>query len=309
MKVKGFFSKGWPTRMGFYLGRYFPPRSGNTFAAMGARMVTTLRPDVYHSVRANLRQVLGPETEEQALNQAVRQVFHNAIRGYYELFHNVGRGVVDVEEFVPPVQIAPEIPGYVEQALSTGRGLLILGAHMSNFDLAGIGLSQYVPQPIQALSIAAPPPGFEIFNRLRERGNGFITPVSPQALRQAMRRLKDGGVVITGSDRPLGENDNDVTFFGKRTRLPTGYMRIPLRTNCWVMTISFVYQEGVYRILANPPMEMIRTGDRARDIDLNVHRVLAQMENFIRLAPEQWMMFIPVWPDDPEVENEKHAST
>ncbi|MBN2393346.1 MAG: hypothetical protein JXR84_21625, partial [Anaerolineae bacterium] len=133
--------------------------------------------------------------------------------------------------------------------------------------------------------------------RLRSKGHGFISPITPQTLRDAMRRLQGGGVVITGVDRPVGEGDEPVEFFGATAYLPTGYIRIPLITDCLVMTVSFIYQDGVYWIMGNPPMEMVRTGDRRRDQEINLRRILSQIEGFIRRAPDQWMMFIPVWRD------------
>ncbi len=294
MNLKTFFTKGWPTRLAFYLGKYLP-YGGGLFSGVAARLVVTFKPDMYYAVQSNLRHVVGPDLPERELDWLVYRMFFNAVRGYYELFHNVGRGVVRVENFRPLVRMTPEARIYMRQGLDAGRGLFILGTHMSNFDLAGIGMTQFIPSPVQVLSLADPPPGFEIFNRLREKGHGVITPISPQALRDAMQRLKDGGVVLTGVDHPIGEGDEPVEFFGVTAHLPTGYIRIPLMTDCLVMTISFLYRDGVYWILANPPMDMVRTGDRRRDREVNLRRVLSQVENFIRLAPDQWLVFIPVW--------------
>ncbi|MEJ5310942.1 MAG: lysophospholipid acyltransferase family protein [Anaerolineae bacterium] len=301
MGAKAFFAKGWPTRLGFYLGKYLPPRGGKFIAALITRVMVAFKSDVYWNVRANLRHVLGPQTSERELHQAAYRLMSNAHRGYYELFHNVGRGKINAEEFFPPVRLTAEAKAYLDQGIASGRGLFILGAHMSNFDLALIGLSQYVPVPMQALSLAEPPPGFEFFNRLREKGNVLITPISPRSLRDAMVRLRQGGVVVTGVDRPLPEGNEPVEFFGATAYLPTGYIRIPLRTDCLVMTIAAYYDSdeegGAYSVMANPPMEMERTGDAEADVALNLRRVLAQIEVMIRRHPDQWHMFVPVWPE------------
>ena len=260
----------------------------------------TFKPDLYWAARANLRHILGPEMPDEELNRTLYRLISNANRGYYELFHNVGRGEIDVEKFYPPVRLTDEAKTYLDQAVASGRGLFILGAHMSNFDLAWIGLSQYIPVPMQALSLADPPPGFEFFNRLREKGNVLITPISPRTLRDAMVRLRQGGVVITGVDRPVNEGNEPVEFFGATAHLPTGYIRIPLRTDCLVITIAAFYEDGVYQVDANPLMTMERTGDDEADITLNLRRVLAEIEAVIRRHPDQWMMFVPVWPDHPQ---------
>jgi len=43
---------------------------------------------------------------------------------------------------------------------------------------------------------------------------------------------------------------------------------------------------------------METTGDRAQDVRHNVRRVLAIIEEMIRQAPDQWLMFVPVWPEN-----------
>ncbi|MGC9356744.1 MAG: lysophospholipid acyltransferase family protein [Anaerolineae bacterium] len=295
MSAKDFFSKGWPTRLAFYLGKYSPPRGGRLIAGLAARTLVTLKPDIYHVVYDNQTHVLGAEATETQIKESVYHVFFNAARAYYELFHNVGRGRTEVKSFDPPVRLMPEAKVYLEEALATGRGVFILGCHTSNFDLAGIALGQFISRPLQVLSMPDPPGGFELFNRLRKQAGTLLTPISPGALRDAMRRLSSGGAVITGVDRPSGEGDEPAEFFGATAKLPTGYIRIPLRTGCLVMTACPFLEDGEYRIVANPPMEMQQTGDRRRDIKYNHQRVLRQVEALIRRHPDQWMMFVPVW--------------
>ena len=47
----------------------------------------------------------------------------------------------------------------------------------------------------------------------------------------------------------------------------------------------------------DPPLEMVRTGERAEDVRLNMRQVLDALEVVIRRWPEQWQMFVPVWPE------------
>jgi lauroyl/myristoyl acyltransferase len=238
--------------------------------------------------------------EDQVL-QATRRLFFYSTLSYYHLFRNLGRGL-HPDAYRPPVEMSPEVREHVDAAVSTRRGLFVLGSHMSAFDLCGIAFSQWAPSPPQALSLADPPPGFQFVNRLRSKGRGTLTPISPQTLREAMQRLRDGGIVLTGVDRPVPNANEPVTFFGKTAYLPTGYIRIPLKTDCLVMTMAFRYDGERYHIVANPAMEMVRTGDRERDAQVNVQRVLSQIEGFVRMAPDQWMVFTPVWPKGAETE-------
>jgi hypothetical protein len=49
-----------------------------------------------------------------------------------------------------------------------------------------------------------------------------------------------------------------------------------------------------------PPLEMLRTGDREEEVQLNMRRVLDSMEAVIRRWAWQWQMFVPVWPEPQE---------
>ncbi|MGC9522914.1 MAG: lysophospholipid acyltransferase family protein [Anaerolineae bacterium] len=253
------------------------------------------KPEIYYGALDNLAHTLPAGTSESELRSAVHRLMGHTTRGYYHLFHNLGQEDFRLDKLDPPVRISSEVQGFLDGAFAQGRGLFIAGTHMSNFDLGGIALSYYTPVPPQALSIADPAPGHEFVNQLRLKGRGKLTPVSPGALREAMQRLREGGIVITGVDHPLTQGNRPVRFFGKTACLPVGYIRIPLAADALVMTVSFVYDGEAYHILGNPPFEMIRTGDRQRDVELNVARILAEIEDFVRLAPDQWMIFERVW--------------
>jgi lauroyl/myristoyl acyltransferase len=298
----------------YYLGKYIPAPLAGAVVRGITETLLAVKPENYHGVLANLTHVYAvlqhpqdrpdaPAPPRDALAeppdevlQAVRRLFYYSTLSYYHLFRNLGRDLRP-EAYEPPVELSAEVRGYLDAAAATGRGLFVLGSHMSAFDLCGIAFAEWAPSPPQALSLADPPSGFEFVNRLRAKGRGTITPISPEALREAMQRLRNGGIVLTGVDRPVPGVNAPVTFFGRPACLPTGYIRIPLKTDCLVMTMSFRYDGQRYHILANPPMEMERTGDRERDVHVNVQRVLAQIEGFVRAAPDQWMVFTPVWPN------------
>lgn len=296
-KSETIFQRAGPSRFMYYLGKYLPPPLGLLVVWAVTRILVACKPSIYWAALENQRHVLPDGTSEATVRHTVhRQLFHSVL-GYYHLFHNVGWGRSTPDRVRPRVRLAPGVSEAIDEAVSTGRGLLILGTHTSNFDLCGIALSYMLPHPPLALSLAKPASGHLFFNRLRNRlGRGLVTPISPGALREAMRRLQQGGIVLTAVDRPLEEGNQQVEFFGEAACLPTGYIRIPLITDCLVMTMAFRWDGRVYWIHANPPMEMIRTGKRGRDVEVNLRRVLTQVEAFVRAKPDQWMVFVPVWP-------------
>ena len=297
MGTKAFFTKKWPTRLGYFIAKWSPPFIGRMIVGVLARIGVMYKPDVYWTSMDNYSHIYKHKTQRE-LHQCVYKQFFNTFRCYYEFFHNMGRRRTQLQHFDPPVKITSDTMRYINEALASGRGLLILGCHMANFDLGGIALSQYIPEPMQALSLASPPAGFEFFNNLREYGNGIVTPINTRTLRDAIARLKRGGIVLTGIDRPIAKGNEEITFFEDTAYLPTGYIRLALLTDCLVMTTSFYYENNAYWIEGFQPFEVSRTGKRELDRKTNAERALSQVETHIMKDPTQWMMFLPVWQAD-----------
>lgn len=287
------FSSGWVTRLGVSLARIMPRAVGYGLAdtiAWGIKLARTAR---YRAVLDNLRHVV-PETTEQTLKRMAFHVFSHAGRTYYDFYRVAGRR--DYEALQEMVLIDDEIIEMLLRFQSDSRGALLLGAHISNFDLGAMALASRGVQ-MYVLSLSSPPAGFQVINRLRAQGGLEIEPISPRSLRSALRRLSQGGLVVTGVDRPIGPTDQPVTFFGTQALLPTGYIHLALRTNARVLVgCCYAEEGGRYRVHVDPPFELVRTGDRQRDEIENVQRILAAIERLIRRHPEQWMMFVPVWP-------------
>jgi len=295
MRFQDATSNPYVIRLGLFIGRHTPRCVGYAIARGGASFIACTKPEIYWTVRANLRQVMGPEMASKALHRLVRRVFYHAGQTYYDHFHAFTHGDEAVTEMI---RMTEEDLANLTKAQSHGKGTMFVTGHLSNFDLAALAL---VLQGIefQGLSLRDPIEGFKVLNLLRTEGGIKTTPVGIASLREAIRRLRAGGVVGTGVDRPIGQGDEPVEFFGKTALLPTGHIRLALKTNASVVVgyCEFDADDG-YRLRIEPPMELIRSGDRRHDVQVNAQRVLAALEKAIRSHPDQWLLFVPVWPDE-----------
>ena len=52
---------------------------------------------------------------------------------------------------------------------------------------------------------------------------------------------------------------------------------------------------NVYVAEVEAPLEVSRTGDMARDIQVTTERIVQFFERIIRREPDQWLVFLPVW--------------
>jgi len=166
---------------------------------------------------------------------------------------------------------------------------------MSSFNilLLALGVRGF---PIQALSYARVRGAYHIDNTLRIKFGLNLTPISFQSLRQAIRQLRDGGLVMTGVDRP-DEGGEWLTFFGHKAKLPVGHARLALRTGSKILVgMVQAMGDGRYRAVCGSLIEPELTSDRDQDVLMLAQRVLSVIEDYIRSRPEEWLIFQPVWP-------------
>lgn len=296
MNFQQFSTSRFGTKLWMMLARRLPPRAGHALA----RVVTAAlyrRKDagpLYRIIYGNQAGVLGPAASPEQIDLGVKAVLNHAGMCTLDLMQISARGEEAVRRAVTFPQ---EFWDDAAAAKAAGRGVLICGCHLSNFNLAFL---KYAVEgfPLQILSAAHTGGGFKLLTELRDRGVLEETPLDGSALRKAILRLQTGGAVATGIDWPYGADEDDpIDFFGRPSLLPTGYIRLALSANALVLPLACRWspERGYYAITA-PLIELERTGDRTTDVRHNARRLLSVMEQWISAAPDQWLMYHPVWP-------------
>jgi lauroyl/myristoyl acyltransferase len=56
--------------------------------------------------------------------------------------------------------------------------------------------------------------------------------------------------------------------------------------------------QGQYQAVGAPLIEPEVTGDTQRDILTLAQRIIGVVEDFIRERPSEWLMFLPIWPEE-----------
>ena len=294
MNLQSIASNPRSIQLGMWFSRHAPERVGHRLSWWAADVVCRAKPTVYRIVQANLSQVLGPDAQGQALERSVRQVFYTAVRGYFDLFRALQ---LPREELEAMVDFPEQARTFARSLWNRKGGSVLVFPHLGNFDIAAQAIGSYLPEP-QVLTLPDPSPGFQLTNELRKRTGVEVTPLSASALRQAIKRLRRGGLVSVAADRPVSDLDEPIPFFGRLARVPSGHIRLALKTNALVVVACCFLspKTGKYTVHIEPPLEMLRTGDREEEVELNMRRVLDVMETVIRRWTWQWQMFVPVWP-------------
>jgi KDO2-lipid IV(A) lauroyltransferase len=194
------------------------------------------------------------------------------------------------------VIIDDELKERVFQSVREKHGVLFVGPHMSSFNVLLLGIA-VMGHPVQALSYPTVRGSYIVDNEVRKKFGVNITPISFQALREAIQRLRNYGFVMTGIDRP-GVGGEPLTFFGRKVVLPVGHARLAIRTDANVL-VGRIEDVGNGRVRGHCEefIEPELTGDEDKDALSLAQRIIKVCEDLIRASPSEWLMFHTVWPE------------
>lgn len=270
------------------------PRSiGYRIADVVARRIASQRESrLTRAVRLNQWVVRGEHPSPTLLDEAVRQTLRNSARSVFDLYHSVG----NLKALEKWIVLDGDMRDLVKRPEFADRGLMILGIHLSHFDLL---LRWFSQKELRLLVLTVPDAkgGRRTEYEMRAKIGMRLAPGTVGGLRRALRHLQQGGVVLTGIDRPIPEPKLQPRFFGRAAALPTHYIHLATRADVPVRVIvPLLGPDGRYHIRLSEPLEM-EGGDRSDAAVLrNAEAALQKAEAFIREAPEHWSVPLPVWP-------------
>jgi KDO2-lipid IV(A) lauroyltransferase len=281
-------------RIAYSIGRYTPNRLGHRMVNFAADRISTRKDwKMVRAARLNQWIVHDEVLDQAALDEAVRKNFRSTARSIFDLYHNIN----DPKVFSKIIDVHPIAEQLLNRPEFTERGLVVAGVHMSNFDFIGQAAGM---AGVKAMFLGLPdtnPAYRKQLEMRREKGMNFL-PTSPASIKQAIKYLRDGGVVMTGLDRPDESYRYHPLFFGRPAPLPIHHIFLALKAQVPVLVGSVICQsDGKYHFLFSEPIEMQPHPDRHQEIIQNAENVLHLAENFIRQDPSQWSMTFPVWPD------------
>jgi KDO2-lipid IV(A) lauroyltransferase len=272
-----------------------PPRVGRYVGQLLGQLAARV-PNYAHAqaVRANQWVVHGYQLTAAELEQQTRKVFKNAGRFLYDFYHFIDRP----KDILAMTEFDESFERLLTKNKEGDEPIFIVVPHMTNLDFIGRAAALKGLQ-MQVLSYPQPPVGYRIQNRLRSDIPGVnVTPLSIEALRKATEHLRSGGTVLTGLDRPLDETRYRPCFFGRPATLPVSHIRLALKLGIPVRVVSGELQDnGRYRVWASEPIHMQPDTDLHTELVMNAEKVLAVTADYIRKAPDQWVMYYPVWPE------------
>jgi lauroyl/myristoyl acyltransferase len=228
----------------------------------------------------------------EMLDRIVAETFHYWARSIFDLYHYIENPDATGKLIV----LEPSFQQLARQPEFDNRGLVIVGLHLSNFDLILQWLCRQGMKPL-IITIQNPQGGRQLEYEMRQRVGMRLLPASTGAFRQALKHLQQGGMVATGIDRPIPQPQVCPRFFGCPAALHMHHIFLATKAHVpIVVAVTTLQEDGKYHVFASDFIEMDAHSDPQAGMLRNAEKVLSIAEEFIRRAPQQWSVPLPVWP-------------
>jgi len=183
----------------------------------------------------------------------------------------------------------------------SGRGALLMGAHMGSFEVMHcLGRRQ------SGLSVA-----MAMYEANARKINATLAAVNPRlvsdivplgridAMLNIAQRLDEGALVGVLGDRTLGQEPvQAVTLLGERAYLPTGPMRAAAILRCPVYFMAGLYRgKNDYHVVFEPIADFSEIAAAARPAAVQgaIERYAALLDRYCRSDPYNWFNFFDFW--------------
>ncbi len=290
------FSRFWfPATLAFT--RNLPRRSMHRGGRALATVYYRLRPKYLRAARSNLAVILGAPEDSSEVGRLAFEMVVSHFSAWVDFLHFATRPPADAARLIEGVIGYSNI---VEGRLS-GKGVLLLTAHLGNWEVGGLMLAQ-VKQPVHVVLVPDIFPGVERERRrLHERCGVTEIRVDRSIVPTLaiLRALGSNEIVAMQGDRDFDNTGVAAPFFGRKAFFPRGPLRVAMASGATVLPAFIVrLPDGRYRAIVEGPLPIQTAGDRDAALRVNIDRYVAILERYVREYPEQWYCFYPFW-DDP----------
>ena len=221
-------------------------------------------------------------------------------------FYSFGRALIDRTAILAGDRqhFSFEFAGeeHLRQALKDKRGLLLLTAHVGNWEAAGQLLTR-VDVPITVTGFDRETPEIRAMLNSASRQNFKLLPLtgSPTDAIPLVAALRRGEIVAMLGDRCYGSPAARIPFFGGTAAFPIGaYVMASIAGAPLMHVFSLREPGGRYRFFGFPPQYPQMPAHHERDAYLKAcaERFAYDLESVLSRDPLQWYNFFPFWEED-----------
>jgi len=264
---------------------------------LAGRLVYHLLPIRRRTILANLRRVFGAELPEAAIRRLAMAHYAHLARSLVEIAQDGWRSPA-----ARAARVRVENVDACLRAHQRGKGVLIVAAHLGNWEIATTGgLAQFAQYRGQFHVLRRPlvPSALDRFVTRRFRRAGLGVLPKKGALEHLLVRLAAGDAVIFLLDQyAAGRDGVEVEFLGT----PTGTFRslaiIARTTGAPVVPVAtWRAADGAHVLRFEEALPFLECPDPNEAIRCNTRAYNAALERAILAHPEQWFWAHRRWKD------------
>ncbi len=253
--------------------------------------------DLYHradlrgreAVRSNIRRILAHRGVHPAKGSV--EVFSRKMYQYF------GKYLVDFYRYSRAT--AGELEGrcsvehmdHLREAAALGRGVVVVTAHVGNWELGGMVLAME-GFPLTAVFRPHAVRRLDHLFRSQRRRRGIRGVALGRAVRGMLQALRRNELVAILADRDFTNQRHRVRFFGEEACMPHGPAQIALRAGAPIVPCFMLRQvDDRFLMRCFPPIYPEREGG----LEAIQRRIVLVMEQVIGENPFQWFVFEDFW--------------
>lgn len=289
---KNFFNHIFFYQAALTLARFLPRKITHVFSKVIALFWYYADKKTRQQVEGNLQRVVG--TSPAGVRRYSRELFLN----YAVYLADWARFVMLDSQQVFSFFNTIEGEDVFHRAHRNGKGVIILAAHLGNWELGGIFCAHLgVPFNIitaqdEVQSIAQVRTHVRALHHVKT----ITIKKDPFFLIDVVNVLRNNEVVAMLVDRYDRHNGILVDFFGEPSYFPAGPVVLAQLTQAPLLpTFTVLEPNGKYRLVVGDPVPMEWSGDKTKDMYINVSRIAKIFEGYIRAYPGQWYNFSSLW--------------
>ena len=289
----GYFWGRQGVRVGIKLAELLPLKYLNLFASIVGRIGYVLGGKYRRIVDNNLRLAFGTSKTEKEYSDIAKVVFQNMLLNALEIakmFH--------AAPFLMKKLVTVHGLEHLDAALSKGKGVVAVSAHMGNFSLIGPRL---IMEKYPFSLVLRDPRDEMLAKTLRDlRSNVGIEsiPVHPRrdCIAQSLACLKRNGILFLQIDQNASSQDLWVDFFGWQVPTYKGPVVFSMRTGAPLIPMFIVRDSsGQHQLIIKPPYSLKKTDNQEDDMLHNTASLTKLIEGYIERYPAQWWWFHRRW--------------
>lgn len=231
---------------------------------------------------------------------------HTNIFHLFRHFYSFGMVLIDKVAFSikknPPFKFTFINENMISEALAQGKGVILLSAHIGNWEIIGNLLSDRLSTHIYAVLLDNEKQEIkEVFKEVAKSRrfmtinmtNNILDVIIP--IKEA---LKNNGIVCFLADRFISSSKIKLHFFGEEAAFPTGPFEIAAITGAPILPV-FSVKDSMTHFTAKsyPPItfEGVTRSNRNECIKEAMKSFISNMEREAKKHPYQWFNFFDVW--------------